>query len=146
MLVEFSDERSVEEHLFLCRLSLSEMVEGRFEIPDFVEHKISQDMLTFASLNSFKLDHSWLNQLLKRVSRRFSLLLLQKTSSKLQISIKPSDYRLAFPEALAGESDQIREAGSKIWRERAYNPVFDQLTSKQKRNQNGPSWKDHPII
>lgn len=143
MLVSYSDERSVEEHLYLCRLSISELMESRFQMIDFKEHKLSQDLLTFSSISSFELSEVWLAKLLHRIGRRMSLLLRQKINVNLEIQIHSSDYARAFPKCLETQNIQIREEGTRIWSEKTYNSVLNQLKGKKERKEHGPSWKDH---
>ena len=143
MLINYSDERSVEEHLYLCRLSVSELIESRFQIVDFKEHKLSQDLLTFSSLSSFELQEGWIDKLLKRIGRRMSLLLRQKIDMNLDVEIHFSDYARAFPKCLEKEKAEIREEATRIWSEKTYNSVLNQLKGKKERKEHGPSWKDH---
>ncbi|MBT3786085.1 hypothetical protein HOF92_14005 [bacterium] len=143
MLLSYSDERSVDEHLYLCRLSVSELIEHRFEIPDFIDHKISQDLLTFASLSSFRLDQDWLDSFFLRVSRRFSLALRQRIGEKMKIEITAKDYLGRLPRCLEKKTVQIQTAALQIWTQKAYNPVFDQLIGKKERTFDGPSWKEN---
>ena len=141
MLVEYSNDRSVEEHLFLCRLTISELIESRFSIPDFREHKLSQDMLTFASLSSFRLTDEWFHKLLERVARRFSLVLRQKTGQAVDVKLTAEDYRRSIPECLYSLDKTLQEEASQIWCESGSNPVLEQLHETPENNQVGPSWK-----
>ena len=141
MLVEYSNDRSVEEHLFLCRLTISELIESRFGIPDFREHKLSQDMLTFASLSSFKLNDKWFTKLLGRIARRLSLMIRQKTGQTVDVKLTAEDYRKSMPECLYNADKIVQEEASSIWCESGFNPVLEQLYETVEKTQLGPSWK-----
>ena len=141
MLVEYSNDRSVEEHLFLCRLTISELIESRFNIPDFREHKLSQDMLTFASLSSFKLTDKWFKKLLDRVARRLSLMIRQKTGQTVDVKLTAEDYRKSLPQCLNSSDKIVQEEASNIWCESGVNPVLEQLYETVEKTWVGPSWK-----
>ena len=141
MLVEYSNDRSVEEHLFLCRLTISELIESRFGIPDFREHKLSQDMLAFASLSSFKLTDKWFTKLLGRIARRLSLMIRQKTGQTVDVKLTAEDYRKSLPECLYSSDKIVQEEASNSWCEAGINPVLEQLYETIEKTQLGPSWK-----
>ena len=141
MLVEYSNDRSVEEHLFLCRLTISELIESRFGIPDFREHKLSQDMLTFASLSNFKLTDKWFTKLLGRIARRLSLMIRQKTGQTVDVKLTAEDYRKSLPQCLYSSDKIVQEEASNIWCESGVNPVLEQLYETVEKTQLGPSWK-----
>lgn len=142
MLLEYSNDRSVEEHLFLCRLSISELLESRFNIPDFREHRISQDMLTFACMSTFELTEEWFDKFLKRVSNRLSLMIKQKTSQKIDTNVTPEDYRKSVPECLSHLSQQVQYEAHNLWCECGYNPVLEQLCETVDKTTNFQTWKD----
>lgn len=141
MLVQYSNDRSVEAHLFLCRLTISELIESRFNIPDFREHRLSQDVLTFASISSFELTEEWFNKLLNRVGRRLALLLRQKTKQNINVKLTSNDYRESLPECLKSADNLIKQEATKIWKELAHNPVLEQLYETIDKTWIGPSWK-----
>tara|TARA_B100000674_G_scaffold498891_1_gene540227 strand:- start:5330 stop:7171 length:1842 start_codon:yes stop_codon:yes gene_type:complete len=141
MLVEYSNDRSVEEHLFLCRLTISELIESRYNIPDFREHKLSQDMLTFASLSSFKLTDKWFKKLLDRVARRLSLMIRQKTNQTVNVKLTAKDYRKSLPECLSSADRVVKQEATKIWCDSGSNPVLEKLYETVEKRWVGPSWK-----
>jgi len=127
ILTDYDDDRAVQNHMYLCRLTISELVECRFELSGFLSKKFIQDQLTFASMAQFELNEIWLIRFLERASTKLSRVLKTHFQKELDVKLTPNCFKKEIPGCLETQEASIKEFVSKIWNEPAANPVEQSL-------------------
>lgn len=127
MLVGYDDETSIGSHLHLCRLTIGEMVETRFGVPDFLRSALAQKLLSSAEVTRFELSEAWFEAFCRRLARRFEAELQTRFDRPFRVRVDRESFSLPYPLGLEDESEQIRAEAAALWGERADNPVQQAL-------------------
>ena len=127
MLAGYDDETSIGSHLHLCRLTISEMVEARFGVPDFLRCKLAQRLLSSVEVTRFELSEAWFESFCRRVARRFEAELQTRFERPFRVTVDRESFALPCPRGLENEPAQVREQAAELWSEEADNPVQEAL-------------------
>jgi flavin-dependent dehydrogenase len=127
ILTDYDDDRAVQNHMYLCRLTISELIECRFELSGFLSKKFIQNQLTFASMSQFELNKSWLNSFLERASTKLCRILKTHFQKDLDLKITPECLQKKLPSSLEKKEESVRDFIAEIWNEPAINPVEKSL-------------------
>lgn len=127
MMVGYDDDRSIAEHLYLCRLTISELVEARFEIGGFLVNKLAQDHLTFASMQEFELTPEWLAEFCGALSAKLSMIVAGRTGQQLEVAITPACFAASTPKTGVAPAFEAASLLNELWQQKASNPVVDNL-------------------
>ncbi len=122
----YSDEDSLRQHLDLCRYTLSELMDLRFELKGILLRPLFHDNLLFSHLEKFTLTENWLQHFLHRVSQKLSRQL------EAEIKLEPNHLYSDSP-PLEGLDNKQKEALIQIWQEPVSNLVLQYLNGTSHR-------------
>jgi len=126
MLLDFSEDDSLQEHLHLCKLTICELLEARFGL-SIKERKIIQDELNFAVMSSFELTEKWFESFLRRIERRLAQHVFRARKEKIQIELGLEMLQQEQGPRYEGTNEEIKSLIQQAWDAKASNRVMEQL-------------------
>lgn len=138
MLINYSETRSLREHMQICQLCVSEMLNIRFDLRGLERRAVIQDNLSFAVIQNFELSTSWMLKFCDRISRSISRDIKRKFGYDIQFRVVPEDFQRNLPEDLKTLTltnklltTEILESIEKAWLADTRNDVLEQLVIPQ---------------
>jgi len=127
MLAAYDDGTSISSHFHICRLTVSEMVEVRFDIDGFLRNKLAQRLLSSVEIAHFELNEAWFQSFCERLARQLEADLTARFERPFRLHIDRDSFSMPYPRGLEDEPAEVRDLAAAIWGEEASNPVLDAL-------------------
>jgi len=127
ILAGYRDGKSISNHLFLCKLTVSELIQARFDIQGFSDHDMAQRALTSTAMVEFELSEAWIRRFCARLARQLSYRLGEVTGSELRFELELGDFSRPVPRSLDDQPDHVKTRIAEVWGKRFSNPVADEL-------------------
>ncbi len=128
ILLGYDDDVSVNSHFNLCKLTVSELVECRFDIGGFLTSKLAQHKLSAAALSTFELSEEWLDSICGRVAKDLQRQLETRFGANgFQVTVSGESFSQPLPGGLDDAPAEVKEYAAELWQEKAVNPVVDAL-------------------
>jgi flavin-dependent dehydrogenase len=128
MLMGYSDATSVHNHLQICKLTVSELIESRFEIDGFLTSQMAQYALSVGSLCEFKLDEEWFESFCRKIAQNLENQLQTKFGNNgYHVTVDRDSFSQPSPKGLEELPEDVRSYASELWQKKAVNSVADVL-------------------
>jgi flavin-dependent dehydrogenase len=127
MLIDYNDDRALENHLYLCRLTISELIQARFSLKNFLTKRYIQDHLGFGIMSRFELTEEWLNGFLFTLSKQLERQIQTQFSKEIPVELTPNCLESEVPITFSTADEEIQEYIRELWMEPAVNPVLESL-------------------
>ncbi len=130
MLVSYDDDVSIVSHFNLCKLTVSELIECRFDIEGFQTSKMAQHALSAAALMGFELSEDWFTSLCGSIAGDMELQLKTKFGDNgFHVAVDAESFSLPRPKGLQEAKSEVQAYAAELWQEKSLNPVSAVLLS-----------------
>lgn len=133
MLLDYDEAKSMQEHMQICQLCISEMLNIRFNLQGMEHRAIIQDNLSFAVMQNFELSSEWMANFCQRIGKSLSRKIKRLYGFELNFDISLEDFGREIPQFnLPSVSDvslrvNLIETLKTLWRNPSKNAVLDEL-------------------
>jgi flavin-dependent dehydrogenase len=128
MLTGYDDAISVNNHFQICKFTVSELIESRFEIDGFRTNLIAQHELSVAELSGFKLNEAWLETFCGKVAHDLERQLHDKFGANgYHVTVDAESFSQPIPKGLETSPEEVKNYATDLWQEKAVNSVVDSL-------------------
>ena len=112
----------------MCKLTVSELIESRFEIDGFRTNLIAQHELSVAELSGFKLNEAWLETFCGKVAHDLERQLHDKFGANgYHVTVDAESFSQPIPKGLETSPEEVKNYATDLWQEKAVNSVVDSL-------------------
>ena len=124
MLVSYDDESSISSHFGLCKLTVSELIECRFDIVGFQSHRMAQHALSASTLMAFELTEDWFDSFCDKVANDMKRQLrTQFGDNGFSVTVDAECFSLPRPKGLENAQSDVQNYAAQLWQEVTINPV-----------------------
>ena len=128
MLVSYDDDASITSHFNLCKLTVSELIESRFDIEGFGTSRMAQHALSAAALMDFELSEDWFASICGTVAKDMERQLkIRFGANGFRVSVDAQSFSLPRPIGLEDAPTEVQDYAAELWQERTINPVSASL-------------------
>ncbi len=129
-VVSYDDETSISSHFNLCKLTVSELLESRFDIEGFQTNKIAQRALSAGELMGFELSEDWFASFCGKLGKDLERQLETKFGDRgFRVAVDVESFSMPQPTGLEDAPKEVQEYAAELWQEETVNPVSAALLS-----------------